>query len=158
MSQQAGQQSSSTTQQSTTQQSDPSAPQQVNVAATGSPKPVRRQGRDWALPPNMVGIGGNAIVRTIRVQCYQDRFVLLPPASGGATEIFGLANGDIDRATLQLATEVRDRIELWGAALPGGRWQPRLDVQVMPQGETRFHQLRTLMSGSGIDVTGRASQ
>ncbi len=118
---------------------------------------VRRQGRDWALPAAMAGARGNAIIRTIRVQCFEDRFVLTPSISGGPTEMFGFSHGDIDRATLQLATAIRDRIERWGPALPGGRWQPRLDVQVMPRGETRFHQLRTLMSGSGVDVTGRAS-
>jgi len=105
----------------------------------------------------MAGMGGNAIVRTIRVQCYPDRFVLLPAASAGATEMFGLSSGDVERATLRLATAVRDRIKRWGPALPGGRWQPRLEVIVMPRGEIRFHQLRTLMSGSGVEVTGRAS-
>jgi hypothetical protein len=110
------------------------------------------------LPPNAAGIGGNTIIRTIRVQCYADRFVLLPPAAGGATEIFGLSNGDVERATMRLATAVRDRIERWGPALVGGRWEPRLDVLVMPDGETRFHQLRTLMTGSGVQVSGRPGQ
>jgi hypothetical protein len=105
----------------------------------------------------MMGRGGNAIVRTIRVKCYQDRFLLVPPKARGATEMFGFSDGDIDGATLRLATAVRDRIERWGAALPGGRWQPRLEIEVMPGSETRFHQLRTLMSGSGVEIAGRAS-
>ena len=46
----------------------------------------------------------------------------------------------------------------WGAALPGGRWSPRLEVEVMSRGESKFHQLRTLMSGSGVEVTGRTSR
>ncbi len=90
--------------------------------------------------------------------CYPDRLVLLPPANGGATEMFGFSDGDLDRASLELASAVRDRVDRWGASLPGGRWQPRLDVQVVPGGESRFHQLRSLMSGSGVEVTGRASQ
>jgi hypothetical protein len=106
----------------------------------------------------MVGVGGNAIVRTIRTQCYQDRFVLMPPAGRGVTETFQFSDGDIDQASLQLATAVRDRVDRWGAALPGGRWQPRLEIEVMPGSENRFHQLRTLMRGSGIEITGRASQ
>ncbi|MCG8653927.1 MAG: hypothetical protein MI861_29075, partial [Pirellulales bacterium] len=79
-------------------------------------------------------------------------------AAGGPTEMFGLSDGDVNRATLQLATAVRDRIARWGAAIPGGRWQPRLEVEVMPRGEARFHQLRTLMNGSGVEVAGRASR
>ena len=105
----------------------------------------------------MAGAHGTKVVRTIRVQCYPDRFVLLPP-TGGAVELFGFSDGQVDRATLELATAVRDRVQQWGAALPGGRWQPRLDVEVMPRGEARFHQLRTLMQGSGVDVQGRTTQ
>ncbi len=142
---------------STEQQQTAAVPAQVSLNATPRSDLVRRQGRDWALPPNMAGMRGNSIVRTIRVQCYSDRLVLLPPSTGGATEMFGFSDGDLDRATLELATAVRDRIDRWGASLPGGRWQPRLEVQVAPGGESRFHQLRSLMSGSGVEVTGRAS-
>jgi hypothetical protein len=106
----------------------------------------------------MAGSHGNEIVRTIRVQCFHDRFVLLPPGSGGPTEMFGFSDGQVNRATLELATAVRDRVQQWGAAIPGGRWQPRLDVEVMPRGEARFHQLRTLMNGSGVEVQGRESR
>ncbi|NNE00870.1 MAG: hypothetical protein HKN47_26445, partial [Pirellulaceae bacterium] len=86
---------------------------------------VRREGANWALPRDMATGGGNSIVRTIRVQCYSDRLVLVAPARGGATEMFGMTDGDMNQATLELASAVRDRIERWGAALPGGRWQPR---------------------------------
>jgi hypothetical protein len=143
---------------STEQQQMSAAPPQVSFDATPRRKLVQRQGRDWALPPSMAGMGGNSIVRTIRVQCYPDRLVLLPPSTGGVTEMFGFSDGNLDRASLELASAVRDRVDRWGAALPGGRWQPRLDVQVSPGGESRFHQLRSLMSGSGVEVTGRASQ
>jgi hypothetical protein len=116
---------------------------------------VKRQGTNWALPRSVATSNGNAIVRTIRVQCYPDRFVLLPARGEGRVEMFGLSDGDINRATLELATAIRDRIVRWGAALPGGRWHPRLDVEIMPHGERRFHQLRTLMRGSGVEVEGR---
>jgi hypothetical protein len=116
---------------------------------------VQREGRDWALPPHMMGTRGGEIVRSIRAECYSDRFVL-PPSNHGSMEVFGLAGGDIESATMRLATSLRSRIDRWGPALPGARWQPRLDVIVHPGGETRFHQLRTLMMGSGIEVVGRA--
>jgi hypothetical protein len=122
------------------------------------PDLVRRQGADWALPRSVAQSHGTAIVRTIHVQCYPDRFVLSPARGAGGLQIFGVTDGDINRATLELATAIRDRIVHWGAALPGGRWQPRLDVEIMPRGDSRFHQLRTLMSGSGVDIEGRHSR
>ena len=82
----------------------------------------------------------------------------MPSRAETNMEVFDVSDGDITRATLELATAVRDRIDRWGAAIPGGRWQPRLDVEVMSDGETRYHQLRTLMNGSGVEVQGRASQ
>ena len=119
---------------------------------------VDRDSEKWALPRSVASSRGNSIVRTIRVQCYPGRLVLVASARGGATEMFGLADDDMSRATLELASAVRDRIDRWGAAIPGGRWQPRLDVEVMPGGENRYYQLQRMMSGSGVDVVGRHSE
>ena len=136
---------------------DTPMPNSANVSSTESAEAprsdmVRRQGQNWGLPDHMAGIHGTAVIRTLRIICYPDRYVLLPPSNGGATEMFGLTDGDSQRATLELATAVRDRVARWGAPLPGGRWQPRLDVEVAPQAETRFEQLRHFMSGSGVEV------
>ena len=99
---------------------------------------------------------GGEVVRSIRAECYADRFVI-SPSSRGSMEVFGVAGGDVDSATLRLATALRDRIDRWGPAIPGARWQPRLDVLVHPGGEMRFQQLKTLMNDSGIEVIGRAA-
>ncbi|TWT98603.1 hypothetical protein [Stieleria varia] len=139
---------------------DPSAqpPSGLSANVTKSSTPpsastVRRGGMDWALPPEVAQSRGNAIVRSIRVECYQDSFVLLPSSRPGErAQSFSFTDGEVNRATLELATAIRDRISSWGAAIPGGRWQPRLDVTVMERGDHRFHQLRTLMTGSGIEV------
>ncbi len=140
------------------QQGTPSVNVSNATPPTSARKMIQRKGNNWAIPDNMAGINGTAVVRTIRVVCYNDRLVLLPPASGGATEMFGFSDGEIDRATLELASAVRDRIETWGPSLPGGRWQPRLEVEVKPDGSQRFQQLQSLMNGSGVEVTGRPSQ
>lgn len=139
---------------------DPSQapPQNMQIQSPPPRELVRRQGQNWAVPREAQGIGGNTIVRTMRVQCYDDRFVLLGSIRGGATEMFGINGGDIERATMELATSVRDRIALWGVAMPGSNWSPRLDVEVMPGGEQRFNQLHSLMNGSGVEVIGRQSQ
>jgi hypothetical protein len=118
---------------------------------------VKRQGRDWALPPHLAGMQGGEVVRSLRAECYPDRLIL-PSSNTGPLEIFGLATEDIDSATLRLATSLRDRIDRWGPALPGARWKPRLEVLVHPGGEVRFNQLRTLMTDSGIDVVGRSAR
>lgn len=149
--QSAGQPGSSTLAQTPSQASSAANAQPTAAASNDT---VRRQGRDWALPPGLAGMRGGEVVRTIRAECYDDRFVLAG-SNDGATEVFVVSNGDVDSATLRLATALRDRIDRWGPALPGARWQPRLEVMVRPGGEMRFHQLRTLMTGSGIEVNRR---
>lgn len=115
---------------------------------------LERNGRDWALPANVTGVHGNAVVRSIRVECHADRLILLPPPSGGAVEVFGFSDDSLHAATLQLASAVRDRIEAWGPSLPGGRWQPRLLVEVQADGLEQFQMLQMMMNGSGVDVVG----
>ena len=120
-------------------------------------KPLRKEGKNWALPSRMANLQGNAIVRAIRVECHPDHFILLAPGTGGATEIFGFNNRNVEHATMQLAAAIRDRISRWGPALPGGRWEPHLDVIVKPNSETRFYELQDWLRGSGVEVTGRNS-
>ena len=119
--------------------------------------PLRREGRDWAIPKRMVGMQGNAIVRPIRIECHSDHFVLLASGAAGRTEVFGFngGNANLDQATLQLAAAVRERIERWGPALPGGRWEPQLQVIIMPGSEGRYSELQEGFRGSGIEVAGR---
>ena len=92
------------------------------------------------------------MVRTIRVECHEDRLVLLPEGGRGATHVYGFSDGNLDRASLELATAIRDRVSRWGAGMPGGRWVPRMEVDVAPGGELRYQQLQRLMSGSGVEV------
>ena len=137
-------------------ENEPGQPPASRSAGGASSPPradlVRRQGSDWALPRHMAGVRGTSVVRTLRAVCGPDRYVLLPPTRGGSTEMFGISDGDPELAVLELATAIRDRVDRWGSALPGGRWQPRLEVLVMPGGEHRWEQLRRRMSGSGVEV------
>jgi hypothetical protein len=113
---------------------------------------VQRSGVDWAIPSGVSLGRGNEIVRSIRVQVYADRFVVLPGGGVRLGETFPIAPSGVNLATLQLATSVRNRIERWGAAAPGARWSPRLMVDVMPGAEQRFDELEKLMTGSGLPV------
>lgn len=143
-------------------------PQQQGKPQTAPPKaiknnsrePLQREGKDWAIPNRMLGMQGNAIVRAIRVECHVDHFVLLASGATGTTEVFGFNAGNVnlDQATLQLAAAVRERVDRWGPALPGGRWEPRLRVTIMPGSESRYNELQDSFRGSGIEIIGRRSQ
>ena len=154
---QSGQSPSSQTS-SGSQSTSSDRPETPPTSVTSIPRmPLRKEGKNWALPNRMANLQGNAIVRAIRVECHSDHFVLLAPGTGGATEIFGYSNGNAERASMQLAAAIRERISRWGPALPGGRWEPKLDVMVMPGGEVQFYELQGWLRGSGVEVTGRKS-
>ncbi|KLU01368.1 putative signal peptide and transmembrane protein [Rhodopirellula islandica] len=130
------------------------APPSVNMQSQQqASNTVRREGKDWALPRSMAGINGTQVVRPIAMVCYHDRYELVQNNTVVAT--FPFENDSVYNATLKLATAVRDRVDGWGATLPGGRWQPRLDVLVAPHADQRFHELQTLMHDSGVEITRR---
>ncbi|TWT71079.1 hypothetical protein [Crateriforma conspicua] len=133
---------------------DPSQPASPSVSASLSPQqsPVQRMGRNWALPDAIAQMRGTEVVRPIPMHCYHDRFVLVDTVNPSRSQTFRFANGDINSATMKLAAAIRDRVATWGTSLPGGRWQPRLEVQVMPYAAGRYDQLRTLLHGSGVEV------
>ncbi|TWU38783.1 hypothetical protein Q31b_38610 [Novipirellula aureliae] len=124
-----------------------------NRSPNSSPNRSNR-GENWAVPEHVAVAKGNQIVRTIRVVCYEDQFILIAPSTGGATEVFGFSDGNVSKATFDLGAAVRERISGWGPTFPGGRWQPVLSVEVMPGGSERFEQLQQLMRGSGVEVRG----
>ena len=139
-----------------TPQSPPRPNIKIDANSKTPPKSlVQRGDRDWALPRDVAASVGTKMVRAIRVECYSDRLVLLPEGGRGALNVYGFSDGDINRASLELATEVRDRVERWGAGMPGGRWHPLLSVTVVPGGEVRFQQLQRLLNGSGIELQSR---
>lgn len=123
----------------------------VNFTNTVTP-PVRRVGKDWALPPDVSSSRGTEMLRIIRVECHSDRFVLIGEGGRGAPTVVPFADGNINEATLTLATAVRDRVSHWGAAMQGARWQPVLEVTIAPGAEFRYQQLTQLLDGSGLMV------
>ena len=98
------------------------------------------------------------MLRTIRVECHPDRFVLLPEGGRGEAKTYPFADGDIQRASMKLATDVRERVRNWGTSIPGSRWQPVLDVIVAAGAQPRFEQMRQLYDGSGLVIEPREAR
>ncbi|HBJ35773.1 MAG TPA: hypothetical protein DDZ51_13710, partial [Planctomycetaceae bacterium] len=94
----------------------------------------------------------------IRVECYSDRFVLIGEGGRGAPTVIPFVDGDINAASLTLATAVRDRASAWGAAMQGARWQPVLEVAVAPGADYRYQQLTRLLDGSGLMIQAKGAR
>ncbi|MFG0289188.1 MAG: hypothetical protein ACF8CQ_13505 [Rhodopirellula sp. JB044] len=136
---------------------EPMSPEQGSVGMQSpqvTQKMVRREGKDWALPESLRGMGGTEFVRPISMRCHHDRFELVD--QGQVVRTFAFDQQDVHGATLQLATAIRDRVLGWGATMQGGYWKPQLEVSVGPHAEQRFHELQILMQGSGVDVVRRS--
>lgn len=135
--------------------SETNSPSQSQPSKNARPQ-ASRTGVDWALPSSVSMAHGNDIVRPIRVRVYGDQLILLPGSyertSAANEQSFSFADGDMNTATLQMAAAVKERVGGWGAALPGGRWSPRLQVEVMPGAQRRAGQLQQLMVGSGLEI------
>jgi hypothetical protein len=129
----------------------------INMTASNTP-PVKRVGKDWALPPDISSSRGTEMLRIIRVECYSDRFVLIGEGGRGVPTVIPFADGNINEASLTLATAVRDRASTWGAAMQGARWQPVLEVAVAPGAEFRYQQLTRLFEGSGLLIQAKGAR
>lgn len=121
-------------------------------ASNASDRPVLRAGNDWAMPLSYQRVG-SAIVRQMRMHCESGRFILLPESrrSESAT-VVPIRDGAVEPAVMELATELRNRIESWGPAVQNGRWDPVLTVAVAADAEPQFAELQNLLRGSGIRV------
>lgn len=129
----------------------------TSISNFNEPPPVTRVGRDWALPPQSVSGPKTEMIRTIRVECHPDHFVLLPEGKRGAPKKYPFQDGDISSAALQMATDIRKRVEGWGASLANSRWQPVLDVAVYAGAEDRYRQLLGFYHESGLRVQQRGT-
>ena len=119
-------------------------------------QPVARQrGRNWAWnegPPSKT-----PVVRSIRVVCYNDRWVLMQDNSTTSNQVTVPIGQSPQASAERLAKVITDRVGGWGIALGGGYWKPELLVDVAPGAEGRYSQLERLLEGSGLNVKRRAA-
>ena len=129
-----------------------------NQAGTGGQQsePVARQrGRNWAWsegPPSKT-----AVVRSIRVVCYSDRWVLMQDSTAPNQVTIPIGQSPQQSAE-RLAKAITDRVSGWGIALGGGYWKPELVVDIAPGADARCTQLERLLEGSGLTVKRRTAK
>lgn len=137
-------------------QSDPSAPAMPQLSLDFSkdqerPQPVASQrGRNWAWSDGPRT--QTPVVRSIRLHCFKDRWVLLPD-DGNPNKGTTISFDQPPQARAEaLAQAVQDRVKSWGLALTGGYWKPVIVVDVAPDAAWRFAQLEQLLTGSGLEL------
>ncbi|MCC6507710.1 MAG: hypothetical protein IT423_01280 [Pirellulaceae bacterium] len=111
---------------------------------------AKRKGRNWAWsagPPRET-----AIVRNIRITCYEDRWVVLPDAGSRDKPVTIMLDVSLQASAEELAKVVASRVDRWGYALSSGYWKPVLQVEVAPRSEKRYEQLSRLLDGSGLQL------
>jgi uncharacterized protein YoxC len=111
---------------------------------------AKRRGRNWAWTAGPSR--QTAVVRHIRIQCYEDRWVVLPDAGTKDKPQTVMLDVSLQTSAEQLAKIVTDRVDRWGYALSQGYWKPILQVEVAPRSEYRYTQLQRLLDGSGLEV------
>ncbi|MFN3191515.1 MAG: hypothetical protein ACE361_13485 [Aureliella sp.] len=147
---------SSNGQSQTEQNGAPSLGMQVGQQNAERSRPLARQrGSNWALDSR--SRSRTAVVRPIQLQCLEDRWLILPD-DGDVRRASSIPyEGTPEQRADQLAKQIRDRVANWGIALTGGYWRPVLVVEVAPEADWRFNQLKNLFEGSGLEIRRRAS-
>jgi uncharacterized protein YoxC len=130
-------------------QTSSSSSSSVSSPTAGTAPLASKRGRDWALPDN-AKTSGPSVVRHFHVQCYPDRYEL--DSSSGLRTRIPIDPNNRSAAVLRVAAAVRTKVESWGPALAGGRWQPVLLADVAPDGGEAYLALSRLMEGSGVMV------
>jgi hypothetical protein len=110
---------------------------------------AKNRGRNWALPSSSAA--SLPIQRPIRIECYNDRLVLLPDSRDQQAQVIPLAERT-DEAVDQLISSVRTYTKSWGMAGRSMYWKPQLVLEVKPNAESRAGDLQLLLADSGLDV------
>lgn len=120
----------------------------ADIRHPGSLRPLAdRYGQGWALLPH--DRGTIPVTRPIKIECFPDRFVLVPDNPLVAARVFPLDQG-AERAVEELVKTIKEYITSWGMAGRGMYWRPILRVHVSPGAEEQFGILQQLLAGSGL--------
>ncbi len=106
------------------------------------------RGRNWGLPGETRD--SVPVTRPIRVDCYEDRLVLVREDGSAGTEI--RLGPQMENAIDEFVAAVWDEMDAWGIAGKGMYWRPILNVRVAPNADQRYQELETLLRDSGLEV------
>ena len=120
----------------------------------GASSAMAKRGANWAVPK--AAAGATAYQIPVRVVCKFDRLTILPRPTENTPPVDVLAADPLAGSIDEFVAVMWKQIEQWDAAPVGGYWQPVLEIYVYPGAEGRFVELRSLLSGSGIQVQRQA--
>ncbi|MFH1922811.1 MAG: hypothetical protein ABIP48_23355, partial [Planctomycetota bacterium] len=107
------------------------------------------RGRNWGLPNATEA--AVPITSPIRIDCFQDRLVLVPERGLGQPHVVAI-EGRTEDAIDELISVVWEYMDRWGTAGTGMYWRPVLSVRVAPEADSRYTDLEVLLAGSGLEV------
>jgi len=107
------------------------------------------RGENWGLPNAARGSVG--ITRPIRVRCSSNRLEIVPDSENVASQAVALGARTED-AIDDFVSAVWEHMKTWGIAGRGMYWRPSLRIEVTPDAEFRYAELKTLLDNSGLIV------
>ena len=141
-----------------TSASDPNTGTTPNISATVPAGPgeyvesmARTRGKNWGLPES--SRNSTPLTRPIQMYCSADQLTLFSDR-GVPDKQIPLAGRTQESVDL-MVSQVWDHVKAWGIAGRGMYWKPVLSVHVAPDGTARFNELKQLLEGSGLEVTGK---
>lgn len=138
---------------------DPSAAQNSsnsqNVPPPGPGEYVEpmsgKRGKNWGLPEE--ARRSTAITRPIQLYCTANNLTVLNDKGIPDKQI--VMEGPTENSVDTIVSTVWDQVTTWGIAGRGMYWKPKLVVHVSPDGAQRFNELKQLLDGSGLEVSGK---
>lgn len=110
-----------------------------------------KRGKNWGLPEE--ARRSTAITRPIQIYCTGNNLTVLTDKGIPDKQI--IMEGPTEDSVDTLVSTVWDQVTTWGIAGRGMYWKPKLVVHVSPDGQQRFNDLKQLLDGSGLEVSGK---
>ncbi len=107
------------------------------------------RGENWGLPNAARGSVG--VTRPIRVRCTSNRLEIVPDDPKAERKFVALGER-VEDTIDDFVSAVWEYMNTWGIAGRGMYWRPILRIEVTPDAEFRFDELKTLLDNSGLIV------
>ncbi|MDR1269490.1 MAG: hypothetical protein LBK82_08195 [Planctomycetaceae bacterium] len=121
----------------------------TSMTGRGTPETPQNRADNWALRDAVPFT--TAVSRNIKIQCEANQFVLVPQTGLLGFRVIPITNS-VYESTDKLVTVIWEFMDSWGIAGEKMYWRPVLQVKVLPGGEQRFQELKSLLQNSGIVI------